>query len=479
MKFFMRRKPIDFLETTDGAYKKLAKTLGPLELTALGIGAIIGTGIFVLTGIAAAQYAGPGVVLSFVISGFAAILAAFVYAEMASAVPMAGSAYTYAYVTLGEIVGWIVGWNLVLEYAVAAGAVSVGWSAYLSSLLQTADYSLPKLITASPLTGGLINLPAFLIPLAITFLLIRGIQQGAFLNGIIVIVKLSVILIFLIAGAFKVNPAHWTPFLPFGLTGAVKGAAIIFFAYIGFDSVSTAAEEVKNPQRNLPIGIISSLGISTVLYILVAIVLTGLVSYKTLNTAAPVARALMAAGIGWGSLLVSIGAVAGLASVLFATLFAQSRIFFAMSRDGLIPASLSALHPKYGSPYKVSLGIGIFVAFIAGFLPIGIIAEMANIGTLTAFFVTSIGLLSLHKIVPAHKLPFRVPLFPYLPLASAAVSLYLAFNLPFITWVRFVVWIAVGLLIYLGYGARHSIMNSGEGHQTLQPAPVYKKMPEK
>lgn len=473
MQIFRRKAITPKAESSES--NGLPKTLGTWELTTLGVGAIIGTGIFVLTGIAAARYAGPGVVLSFIFSGTAAILAALVYAEMASAVPLAGSAYTYAYVTLGELVAWLVGWNLVLEYAVAAGAVAVGWSAYFSSLMTAGGVHLPAGFINSPLQGGYINLPAFLIPLAITALLIRGIQSGALFNSLIVVIKLLVIGIFLFVGVTRVNPANWTPFLPFGLSGALKGAAIVFFAYIGFDAISTAAEEVKDPQRSLPRGILLALGLSTGLYIFVSLVLTGLVPYPSLNNAAPVAQALLLAGVRWGSLLVSVGAVAGLASVLFATIFAQSRIFFAMSRDGLIPPLLARIHPKYQSPYVITALIGLFVSLIGGFVPIGLIAELANIGTLTAFFTTSITVLLLERMIPKEQLSFRVPFSPYLPIASAAMSLLLAVNLPPVTWIRFIVWIGIGLLIYWLYGYRHSHLH--EQAEQFYPAPALKKLP--
>lgn len=471
---WFRRKPVDFTASDDKG-KGLKKTLGLFDLTALGLGAIVGTGIFVLTGIAAARYAGPGIVLSFIIAGAAAILAALVYAEMAAAVPLAGSAYTYAYVTLGEVWGWLVGWNLILEYVVAAGAVSAGWSAYLTTLLTSAGIGIPRPFTASPTEGGIINLPAVLITLFMAFLLVRGARKGSLVNQIVVLIKLSVILAFIIIGAGRINPANWQPFFPYGIWGAVKGAAIIFFAYIGFDAVSTAAEDVRDPQRSLPRGILSSLGISTLLYILVAIVLTGLVSYPRLDTPAPVAAALLSVGFRWGSLLVSVGALAGLASVLFATIFAQSRIFFAMARDGLIPSGLSGLHPVYGSPYRVILIIAAAVSLIGGFLPVSVMAELANIGTLSAFFATSLGVLRLEKIIEPDRLRFRVPFSPYLPMLSALVSLYLALNLPPLTWVRFLVWGLIGLLIYRAYGYRHSNLSQGAGYRGLLPAPAYKR----
>lgn len=422
----------------------------------------MGTGIFVLTGIAAAKYAGPALAISFVISGIAAVLAALVYAEMASAVPMAGSAYTYSYVTLGEFIAWLVGWNIILEYAVASGAVAAGWSGYLVTMLKASNISIPTALTTSPFQGGIINLPAITITLIMTVLLIIGAKKGSVINSIIVTVKLAVIATFLIVGVTRIDPANWHPFFPFGILGAVKGAAIIFFAYIGFDAVSTAAEEVRDPQRNLPRGILASLGVSTILYIMVALVLTGLVSYKTLNTAAPVAAALLAVGIRWGSLLVSVGAIAGLSSVLYATIFAQSRIFFAMGRDGLIPPWLSRVHPRLGTPYRITIIVGIVVSLVGGFLPIATIAEMANIGTLSAFFATSIGVLYLEKILPAEKFNFRVPFSPYIPILSALFSLYLAINLPAVTWIRFVVWIVIGSFVYFGYSFRHSKVNHGD-----------------
>lgn len=476
----LRRK--DLSKAVEDSGKKgraLVKHLGVLDLTALGIGAIIGSGIFVLTGVVAANYAGPGIVISFIISGVAAGLAALMYAEMATAIPLSGSAYTYSYVTLGEIVAWLIGWNLVLEYAVAAGAVAVGWSAYFTSLLNADGMSIPRWLSSSPTEGGVINLPAVGITLLIAGLLIRGMKQGSLVNSIVVFIKLTVILIFIAVGITLVKPVNWQPFLPYGFMGAIHGAAVIFFAYIGFDAVSTAAEEVRKPRRDLPVGIILSLGASTILYITVGLILTGILPYSQLNTAAPVAKALLSAGIRWGSLLVSIGALAGLSSVLFATIFAQSRIFFAMSRDGLIPKLFSRLHPRYQTPYVVTAITGLFVILIAAFLPVRILAEMANIGTLSAFFATSIGVLVLERKTPAENLSFRVPFSPYLPVISALFSLYLALNLPLVTWIRFGVWILIGLIIYYFYGYRHSTLYQASRpvpFAVLQPA--FKKKPD-
>jgi APA family basic amino acid/polyamine antiporter len=347
--------------------KALVRTLGAMDLTALGVGAIIGTGIFVLTGVAAANFAGPAVIVSFIISGLAAGLAALCYAELASAVPVAGSAYTYTYASLGEIVAWLVGWNLILEYLVAAAAVAVGWSGYFSDMLKSIGVSVPAALTVSPFEGGFINLPAILITLLITWVAVRGTKESAKATKYIVLIKLSVILLFIVVGFLRVNPANWTPFAPYGFSGIMAGAAIVFFAYIGFDAVATAAEEVKNPKRDLPKGVIGSLVVSTVLYILVAAVLTGMLKYTHLNTPSPMSSALLAVGIRWASAFLSVGALAGLTSVLIAVIFAQSRIFLAMSRDGLLPPFFAIIHQKYKTPYINTLLVGLTVCLIAAF----------------------------------------------------------------------------------------------------------------
>lgn len=385
-----KKKSIDQLLAQakgDGSGKSLKKVLGAFELTMLGIGAIIGTGIFVLTGIAAANYSGPALVISFMISGAACAFAALCYAEFASMVPVAGSAYTYGYAALGEIWAWIIGWDLLLEYAVAVAAVAIGWSGYMVSLLESVGIHLPPaLINAPGIQGGMINLPAILIIAAITALLTRGVSESAKFNNVIVGIKLVVILLFICIGVFHIHPANWTPFMPYGWSGVFKGAAIIFFAYIGFDAVSTAAEEVKNPQRDLPIGIITSLIVCTILYIVVSAILTGMVPYLDFKqTAAPVAFALQKIGVNWGSALVSVGAICGITSVLLVMMFGQTRILFAMSRDGLLPKIFSKIHPKFGTPAKSTLIVGIVTAITAGLTPIGVVAELTNIGTLAAF----------------------------------------------------------------------------------------------
>jgi len=447
-------------EAEPAGKKALARTIGALDLTALGVGAIIGTGIFVLTGVAAANFAGPAVIISFIISGVAAGLAALCYAELASSVPVAGSAYTYTYSTLGEIVAWLVGWNLILEYLVAAAAVAVGWSGYFSDMLKSVGVPIPSALTLSPFEGGFINLPAIIITLLITWVAVRGTRDSAKATKYIVIIKLAVILLFVVVGFLRVNPANWIPFAPFGFSGIMAGAAIVFFAYIGFDAVATAAEEVKNPKSDLPKGIIGSLGISTILYILVAAVLTGMLKYTFLNTPSPMSSALLAVGIRWASAFLSVGALAGLTSVLIAVIFAQSRVFFAMSRDGLLPPVFAVIHAKYKTPYINTIMVGLAVCAIAAFLPVGIIAEMANIGTLSALAVVSSGVIILRRTRPDLDRPFKVPLVPVLPAIAVISCLYLMVNLPAATWVRLVVWLVIGAAVYFLYGFKHSILRN-------------------
>jgi basic amino acid/polyamine antiporter, APA family len=440
----------------------LKKTLGALDLVLLGIGCIVGTGIFVLTGVAAAKYAGPGIMLSFVISGAACTFAALAYAELAAMVPVTGSAYTFTYAAIGEIVAWMVGWNLVLEYTVGSSAVAAGWSGYMVGLLKSGGINLPLDFTAVPADGGIVNLPAMLITLFLTYLLVRGTKESAKLNKFLVFIKLTAVFIFLLLAAPNVNPANWTPFMPFGFTGVAGGAAIIFFAYIGFDSVATAAEECRNPSRDLPIGIVGSLIVCTILYIAVAAALTGIVPYQQLNNAEPVAYALRTIGYNMGSALVGTGAIAGITTVLLVFMYGQSRIFFAMSRDGLIPASVCKVHPKYGTPYVITIIAGIVVSLIAGFAPIGIIAELTNIGTLFAFLVAAIGVLVLRCTQPDAERPFKCPAVVIVAPLGVIFCGYLMFNLPNDTWLRFAIWSAVGFAIYFIYSYRHSTLNKAK-----------------
>lgn len=454
----LRTKKIDDL-ISSAERKGLKKTLGASDMVMLGVGCIIGTGIFVLTGVAAAKYAGPGIMLSFVLSGLACAFAALAYAELASMVPVAGSAYTYSYAALGEIIAWIVGWNLILEYSVGSSAVAAGWSGYMVGLLKSAGIELPKAYTAVPADGGIVNLPAMLIALFLSVLLVRGTKESATLNKILVFIKLAAVFIFLLLAGPKVNPANWTPFMPYGFSGVAGGAAIIFFAYIGFDAVATAAEECRNPNRDLPIGIIGSLIVCTILYIAVAAVLTGVVPYTELNNAEPVAYALRAIGYNLGSALVGTGAIAGITTVLLVLMYGQTRVFFAMSRDGLIPAGICKVHPQYGTPHVITILAGVAVALIAGFTPIGIIAELTNIGTLFAFVVAAIGVFVLRKTRPDLHRPFRCPAVSIVaPLAVLSCG-YLMYNLPGETWLRFFIWSAIGFAVYFLYSYRNSELN--------------------
>ncbi|MGO9056711.1 MAG: amino acid permease [Candidatus Binataceae bacterium] len=455
----LHRKPIAML-LEDAAFHEggLKRALGALDLTALGIGAIIGAGIFVLTGVAAARLAGPGVTLSFVVSGFACAMAALCYAEFAAMIPVAGSAYSYSYATMGELVGWIIGWDLILEYAVAAAAVAVGWSGYLHVILRGVGINLPAALIGAPgsAPGAIINLPAFLIVLVMSAVLVVGISESARLNSIIVAIKLFAVGVVIVIGVFYIRPNNWSPFMPFGWSGIMKGAGVIFFAYIGFDAVSTAAEEVVDPQRNLPLGIMGSLLVCTLLYILVAAVLTGMTPYRTIDVNAPLASAFANRGLNVISGIISLGAVAGLTSVQLVLLLGQSRVFFAMSRDGLLPPAFSRVHPRFRTPYIPTIITGIAVGLTAAFLPIQEIAELTNIGTLFAFSLVCIGVWILRHADPGRKRPFRTPLVPLVPILGVLFCGFLMASLPEVTWIRFFLWLVIGLIIYFVYGRYHS-----------------------
>jgi APA family basic amino acid/polyamine antiporter len=441
---------------------RLKKTLTVWDLTALGIGAIIGTGIFVLIGTAIVgdahrPGAGPGIILSFVLSGVTCSLAALCYAEFAAMIPVAGSAYTYSYATLGEFLAWITGWNLILEYGVACVAVAIGWSGYFNNILKTIGIELPHWATHAPGSdGGIVNLPAAIIVLLVTAVLVRGMKESARATGVIVMVKIAVILFFIAVGVSSVEPANWTPFMPYGFPGVGAAAAIIFFAYIGFDAVSTTAEEARNPQRDIPIGIIASLGVCTVLYVVVAAILTGIIPYNQIDVHAPVAEALRMSGFHWGAALVATGAVAGITSVLFVMMIGQIRVFFAMSRDGLLGPWLSKVHPRFGTPHHATLLTGVGVAVLAALIPIGEAADMTNIGTLFAFVLVCAGVLILRRTQPNHPRPFRIPFMPWVPLLGIAACLALMAFLPTMTWIRFAVWSAIGVVTYFWYGVKHS-----------------------
>lgn len=462
MKEIFSVKSISALIAETQGEHSLKKVLRPFELIMLGIGAIVGTGIFVITGLAAANFSGPALVISFLIAGIACILAALSYAEFASIVPVSGSAYTYSYAALGEIWAWIIGWDLILEYTVAIGSVAIGWSGYATQLMSNIGINLPQQLVKPPMSGGIVNLPAIVIILLITALLIRGVSQSAKLNNTIVIIKLAVILLFILLAIGKVNPANWHPFMPYGWNGVMQGAAYVFYAYLGFDAVSTAAEEVRNPQKDLPKGIIGSLIICTVIYIAVSILLTGIVPYyKFKNTSAPVAYALEQIGYNWGSALVSVGAICGITSVLLVMSYGASRIIFAMSRDGLLPQKFSKVHSKTKTPILSTALIGISTALIAGFFPLTVVSELTNIGTLAAFIIVSIGVLVLRKRRPDLKRSFRCPFVPVLPIVAVVFCFVLVLQLNNLTKLRFVVWLFIGLIVYFVYSRKHSTLRTG------------------
>ncbi|WP_150563662.1 amino acid permease [Pandoraea cepalis] len=441
----------------------LKKVLGPVDLVLMGIGAIIGTGIFVLTGTGALT-AGPALTLSFIIAATACGFAALCYAEFASTIPVSGSIYTYSYATLGEIVAWIIGWDLMLEYGLASSAVSVGWSGYFQSLAAGFGLHLPAAITAAP--GGVpgvttfINLPAVVIMLLITWVLSYGVRESARINNLMVAIKIGVVLLFIAVGVWHVKPANWTPFMPFGTGGMFNAAALVFFAFIGFDAVTSAAEEVRNPGRDLPIGIIGSLIVCTLLYVAVAAIMTGIVPFaKFAGVDHPVSLALQYAGQNWIAGFVDLGAILGMTTVILVMTYGQTRITYAMSRDGLLPPLLSRIHPTHKTPFAGTWIIGVVFAVIAGFVPLGVLAELINIGTLSAFALVSVAVLVLRRTHPDLPRAFRVPGAPVVPLISAGLCLFLMAHLQATTWVAFVVWLVIGLGIYFTYARRNALLH--------------------
>jgi len=473
------RKPIvshAALEAEGGHSFK--RTLGPLSLVALGIGAIIGAGIFSLTGIAAADNAGPAVTISFLIAALGCGFAGLCYSELSSMIPAAGSAYTYAYASLGELVAWIIGWALTLEYAVGAATVSVSWSAYVVRFLAGLGLGLPHALTASPFdtdaaghpSPGVVNLPAVIVIVLISLLLIRGIAESAKANAVIVAVKLAVVAAVIGFGAFYVKPANWHPFIPpntgefghFGLSGVFRGAATVFFAYIGFDAVSTAAQETKNPERDMPIGILGSLAICTVLYVLVCLVVTGLISYTKLHDAAPVSLAIAQTHLGFLQVAVSVGAIAGLTSVILVMLLGQSRVFYSMARDGLLPPVFAAVHRTFRTPWLSNLLFMVFAGIAGGFLPISALGHMTSMGTLLAFVIVCIGVLVLRRTDPTRRRAFRTPYVPFVPVAGIIVCGALMASLPAQTWLLAFVWLLIGLGVYLTYSRFHSHLRGAD-----------------
>jgi len=485
------RKPLALLLEEMKGENRLRRILGPVQLSALGVGCIIGTGIFVLTGKAAHDTTGPALMLSFVAAGTACIFAALCYAEFASMVPVAGSAYTYAYATMGELFAWIIGWDLILEYSVASSTVAHGWSKYFQDFLSILGVHLPHALATAPFdydtglgrlvgTGAILDLPAILIAWIVTGILVRGIRESASFNAAMVMIKVAIVFFVIVVGAFYVDPKNWVPFAPYGFSGVsffgktvmgqhgaggeplgmLAGAGIIFFAYIGFDSVSTHAEEAKKPQRDVPIGIIVSLVLCTVLYIAVAAVLTGMVPYDKLNIEAPVSDAFRQVGLPWAQFLISLGAVAGITSVLLVLMLSQPRVMLAMARDGLVPQSFfGAVHPRFRTPWKSTILTGVFVSVLAGFMPLRILAELVNIGTLLAFVIVCAAVLIMRRTNPNAERPFRCPLVPVIPILGVATCLLLMFALPAENWWRLGIWLAIGFGIYFSYGRYHSVMS--------------------
>ena len=473
-------KSMAVLQAEAGEENTLRRTLGAVNLVTLGIGAIIGAGIFVLTGTAAAQYAGPAIAISFVVAGLGCLFAGLCYAEFASMIPIAGSAYTYGYATLGEFIAWIIGWDLILEYLFGAATVAVGWSGYFTAFMSEIGLHLPPALTNAPFdvegthtlvrTGALVNLPAAFLVLFMTVLLVIGIKESARFNNLIVFVKLAIVFLVIGFGFMFVHAENWHPFIPpnngpgtFGWSGIFRGAGVIFFAYIGFDAVSTTAQEAKNPQRDMPIGILGSLVICTILYILMSLVMTGLAHYTELNVPHPVFVAVAAAGPGlaWLGPIVNIGAIAGLASVVLVMLMAQPRIFYSMSRDGLLPPVFGKVHPKFRTPYITTILTGCVAAVVAALFPIALLGELVSIGTLLAFVIVCAGIIVLRRVRPDLPRPFKTPLVPLVPILGIIVCGYLMMSLPEDTWLRLIIWMAIGILIYFLYGRRHSNLARG------------------
>lgn len=456
IKQLLRTKPIDHSRPIDDTGHSLEPCLTAGDLILLGIGAIIGAGLFVLTGIAAATQAGPGVVISYIVAGVVCAFTALCYAELAASVGGAGSAYGYAYAGLGEFIAWFIGWNLILEYGLSAATIAVGWANYVNNALQSIGFPLPSYLLADPFSGGIINLPAMLIIAVLAILLCVGTQQSAKFNAVIVFVKLLAIAVFIAVAVFHIQPHNWKPFLPFGMTGVMGGAALIFFSYIGFDAVATAAEESVNPQRDLPIGIIASLLICTLIYAVVAGCLTGIVHYSTLNVGSPVSHALLSLKLNFMAGVVAAGAIAGLTTTMLVMYYGLTRVFYAISKDGLLPNFFSKVNTKTRTPIPVIIASGVIIMLAAGLVPIDALAEIVNIGTLAAFLAVCLGVVILRVRQPNLERPFKAPFYPITPLLGGLFCFYLMTHLHAVTWLRFLIWTLLGVLIYFFYSFGHS-----------------------
>ena len=485
MKHFFERKSLELLLEEMNGEHRLKRALGPVALTALGIGTIIGAGIFVVTGEVARNVTGPALIVSLLFSGTACVFAALCYAEFASMAPIAGSAYTYAYATLGELFAWIIGWDLIIEYTIASSAVGTGWSDYFQKLLELFGLHIPFVLAHAPfdgnlhLTGAIVNFPALAISAILTVILVLGIRESAWVNGIMVLVKLSVVVLVIMVGMFYINPENWKPFAPFGWkglsffgkafvwgdlvdgkpVGMFAGAGMMFFAYIGFDAVSTQAEEARNPRRDIPIGIILSLLICTALYIAVAAVLTGMIPREQINVHAPVAEAFKSVGLAWAQFVISVGALTGITSVMLVLMLSQPRVLLAIARDGLLPKKFfAAVHPRFKTPWKSTILTGCAVGLISGLLPLRILLELVNIGTLLAFVIVCLAVLIMRKIRPDAERHFRCPFVPFVPIMGALFCIILMLSLPSENWLRLLVWFAIGFVIYFFYGRHNSVL---------------------
>lgn len=470
----LRHKSVEQLQAEIGKRQDFRRVLGLWQLTAIGVGGIIGVGVFVLAGQQAATNAGPAVALSFLIAGIASAAAALCYAEFAGMIPVTGSAYTYGYATLGELAAWLIGWDLLLEYALIVAVVAIGWSGYVQVLLGDVGLSLPVWAQGAIGTGEgrVFNVIAALVTLAVSALLTFRTEWGARFNTVIVIIKVAAVVLVIGVGAFYINPANWVPFIPervidangvghFGFQGVTTAAAVVFFAVFGYDTLTTAAEEAKNPQRDLPRAVLLSLGVSMAMYLVVSLVLTGIAHYSTLNTDAPVANAFKGLGLNWIASAISVSAVIGIASVLFAFMLGAARIWFSLSRDGLLPGWFAKIHPRYGTPHRPTLALGVFTAVVAGFLPIGEVAKLVNIGVLSAFIVICSSVMVLRYRKPNIARSFRTPWVPVVPLIGIGFSIWLLSELALVTWMIFVIWVSLGLIVYFAYGIRHSKLAQG------------------